>query len=148
MGMIANSMVDGWRSSLSKTDGSYDVTEKTMMDRDPNERITAIIALGNSKDPRAVPLLIDCCHDRDPKIRLHAIEGLQNLRSGRSVEVLIERLRDKRELHEIRRRAVIALATIRSYGAIQELKNRLVDSNENAALRSLIGGELERVHIW
>jgi hypothetical protein len=43
---------------------------------------------------------------------------------------------------------VVALATIRSYGAIQELKNTLVDPHENAAIRSLIGGELERVQIW
>jgi HEAT repeat protein len=148
MGMIADSMVDEWLSSLPKTDGIYRIIEQTMTDRDIEERILAVIFLGNSKDPRAVQSLIDCCRDRNPEIRLHAIEGLQNLRSGRSVEVLIERLRDKRELFKIRKRTVVALATIRSYGAIQELKNRVVDSNEDGAIRSLIGWELERVHIW
>jgi HEAT repeat protein len=141
-------MVDEWLSSLPKTDGIYRIIEKTMVDRSPQERISAIIALGKSRDPRAVQSLIDCCRDRNPEIRLRAIDGLQSLRSGRSVEVLIERLRDKRELYETRKRAVVALATIRSYSAIQELKNRLVDSNEDGALRSLIGWELERVHIW
>jgi HEAT repeat protein len=141
-------MIDEWLSSLPKTDGIYRIIEKTMVDRDLQERISAIIALGNSRDPRAVQSLIDCCRDQNPEIRLRAIEGLQSLRSGRSVEVLIERLRDKRELYETRKRAVVALATIRSYSAIQELKNRLVDSNEDGALRSLIGWELERVHIW
>jgi HEAT repeat protein len=148
MGMIADSMVDEWLSSLPKTDGIYRIIEKTMVDRDPEERISAIIALGNSRDPRAVQTLIDCCRDRNPEIRRRAIEGLQNLRSGRSVEVLIERLRDKRELHETRQRAAVALATIRSYNAIQELKNRVVDTNEDGALRSFIGWELDRVHIW
>jgi HEAT repeat protein len=148
MGMIANSMVDEWLSSLPKTDGIYRIIEKTMVDRDPKERISAINALGNSRDPRAVQSLIDCCRDRNPEIRLHAIEALQNLRSGRSVDVLIERLRDKRELYETRKRAAVALATIRSYRAIQELKNLVVDTTEDGALRSLIGWELERVEIW
>jgi HEAT repeat protein len=141
-------MADEWVSSLPKTDGIYRIIEKSMADRDPEERISAITDLGNSRDPRAVQSLIDCCRDRDPGIRLHAIEGLQSLRSGRSVEVLIERLRDKTELYETRKRAVMALAAIRSTGAIQELKNRVVDSNENGALRSLIVSELERVQIW
>jgi HEAT repeat protein len=141
-------MIDGWLSSLPETDGIYRIIEKTRVDRDPEDRISAIMVLGRSKDPRAVQPLIDCCRDKSPEIRFHAIEGLKNLRSGRSVEVLIERLRNKGELYEIRKRAVIALATIRSYGAIQELKNRLVDSNEDGAIRSLIGWELERVHIW
>jgi HEAT repeat protein len=119
-----------------------------MVDRDLKERISAIIVLGNSRDPRAVRSLIDCCKDQDPEIRLRAIEGLQSLRSGRSVEVLIERLRDKRELHKTRQRAAVALATIRSYRAIQELKNLVVDTTEDGALRSFIGGELDRVQIW
>jgi HEAT repeat protein len=148
MGMVANSMVDEWFSSLPKTDGVYRIIEKTMVDRDPKERISAINALGNSRDPRVVQSLIECCRDRNPEIRLHAIEALQNLRSGRSVDVLIERLRDKRELYETRKRAAVALATIRSYRAIQELKNLVVDTTEDGALRSLIGWELERVEIW
>jgi len=148
MGIIADSIVDDWLRSLPETDGIYRIIEKTRADRDLKERIGAIIELGNSRDPRAVQPLIDCCRDKDPEIRLRATGGLQNLRNDRSVEVLIERLRDKRELYETRKRAVVALATIRSYRAIQELKNLLVDPHENAAIRSLIGWELERVHIW
>jgi HEAT repeat protein len=148
MGMFMNSMVDERVSSLPKTDRIYRIFEKTMVDRDQKERIAAIIALGNSNDPRAVQSLIDCCRDRNPEIRLRAIEGLQSLRSGRSVEVLIERLRDKSELHKTRQHAAVALATIRSYGAIQELKNLVVDTTENGALRSFIGRELDRVQVW
>ena len=148
MGMIAVSKVDEWYSSLPKTDRIYRIIEKTMDDRSPKERIWAVMALGNSGDSRAVLSLIDCCKDQDPEIRLRAIEGLQSLRSGRSVEVLIERLRDKRELHKTRQRAAVALATIRSYRAIQELKNLVVDTTEDGALRSFIGGELDRIQIW
>ena len=148
MGIIADSIVDDWLSSLPETDGVYGIIEKTRAGGDPGGRIPAIIELGDSRDPRAVQPLIDCCRDRDPEIRLRATEGLQKLRSSRSVEVLIERLRDKREWYETRKRAVVALATIRSNRAIQELKNTVVNPHEHAAIRSLISWELERVHIW
>ncbi|MGB9175880.1 MAG: HEAT repeat domain-containing protein, partial [Methanoregula sp.] len=99
-------------------------------------------------DPRAVRSLIDCCQDQSPEIRLRAIEGLQSLRSGRSVEALTDRLRDKDELPETRQRAAAALATIRSFSAIRELRNLHADPAEDSTLRTFIGGELDRVHIW
>ncbi len=80
MGMIADSMVDEWDSSLPKTGMIYQLIEKSMDDRSPKERIWAITALGNSGDPRAVRSLINCCHDQSPEIRVRAIEGLQSLR--------------------------------------------------------------------
>jgi HEAT repeat protein len=148
MGMISDKMADEWDSALPKTDGIYCLIEKTMDSRSPKVRIWAITALGNSGDPRAVRSLIDCCQDQDPEIRLRAIEGLQLLRSGRAVSVLIDRLRDKEELPETRQRAAAALATIRSFGAIRELKNLHTDPDEDSALRTFIGGELDRVHQW
>jgi len=148
MGMIADSMVDEWDRSLSKTDGIYRLIEKTMDSRSQKVRIWAIIALGNSGDPRAVRSLIECCKDQSPEIRLRAIEGLQNLRSGRSVEVLIDRLRDKEEDPEIRKRAAAALAATRSFGSLLELRNRHADPDEDEALRTFIGRELDRVSVW
>jgi len=148
MGMIAVSNVDEWYSSLPKTYRIYRIIETTMDDRNPKERIWALMALGNSRDPRAVRSLIDCCKDQDPEIRLRAIEGLQNLRSGLAVDVLIDRLRDKEELPEIRQRAASALAAIRSYSAMKELRIRNADTDIDGALRSFIGGELDRVQIW
>ena len=148
MGMIAVSKVDEWYSSLPETDRIYRIIEKTMDDRSLKERIWALMALGNSGDPRAVRSLVDCCKDQDPEIGLRAIEGLHNLRSGRAVEVLIDRLRDKEELPKIRQRAAAALAAIRSYSAMKELRIRNADTDEDGALRSFIGGELDRVQIW
>jgi HEAT repeat protein len=72
---------------------------------------------------------------------------LQNLRSGRAVSVLIDRLRDKDELPETRQHAASALAAIRSYRAIQELRSRYADTDEDSALRFFIGRELDQVHI-
>lgn len=140
--------MDEWLSSVPESDGIARLIEQAAAGRDPKERIPAVMELGRSRDPRGLQPLIDCCRDRDPEIRLRAIEGLLNMRSSRSVDVLIERLRDKSELYETRKHAVVALATIRSNRAIQELKDTLVDPHEHAALRSLIGWELQRVHIW
>ena len=67
MGMIADSMVDERVNSLPKPDGIYHIIEKKMGDRDLQERISAVIVLGNSRDPRAVKSLIDCCRDRNPE---------------------------------------------------------------------------------
>ena len=148
MGMISDKMIDEWDSSLSRTDGIYRLIEKTMNSSSPNVRIWAIVALGNSGDPRAVRSLITCCDDRNPEIRLHAIDSLRNLRSGRSVEALINRLRDRNELPENRQRAASALATIRSFSAMLELRNLHTDPDEDESLRSFIGAELERVKLW
>ena len=127
MGMIANSKIYERERSLLTTDEIYDLIEKTMVGKSLKVRIRAITTLGNSEDPRAVRSLIECCKDRNPEIRCSAIIGLENMRSGRSVEVLIERIRDKAELPENRQRAAAALATIRSYSAIRELKSRYGD---------------------
>lgn len=148
MGMISDTMADDWDRSLPKTDGIYRLIEKTMYSTSPKVRIWAIVALGNSGDPRAVRSLIECCQDKNPEIRLRAIEGLQSLRSGRSVEALVDRLRDKSELPETRQRAVTALASIRSFSAMLELKNRHMDPGEDESIRSFIGGELDRVKLW
>jgi HEAT repeat protein len=141
-------MVDEWDSSLPKTDGIYRLIEKTMDSRSLKVRIWAITALGNSGDPRAVRSLIDCCQDQSSVIRFLAIKGLQSLKSGRSVEALVDRLRDKDELLETRLRAAAALATIRSFSAIRELRNRHADPDEDGTLRTFIGRELDKVHIW
>ena len=145
--MNATRMADTWFGPLQGADRTSRLIEKIRVERSPEERIQALVELGNSKDYGAVGLLTDCCRDLDPEIRRTAIVGLQNLRSGRGVDVLIDRLRDKGELPGIRRHAAAALAAIRSYHAIQELRIRYTDPDEDSALRFFIGGELDRVQI-
>jgi HEAT repeat protein len=147
MAINAVRMADGWFSPLSKKDRTCRLIEKVMAERSTEERIRAITELGTSGDYGAVGSLIDCCRDKDPEIRRNAIVGLQNLRSGRAVSVLIDRLRDKDELPETRQHAASALAAIRSYRAIQELRILHADTDEDRALRFFIGRELDRIHI-
>ena len=145
--MIAEKSVDEWFSSLPKTSGIYRLINGTMDDRGEKERIRAVIALGESDDPRAVRPLMDCCADKDPQIRLHATEALLKLRSGRAVLVLVERLRDKNEHLVTRERAAAALAAVRSYTAIEGLRDLYSDTDEDPALRSFVAEELHRIRI-
>jgi HEAT repeat protein len=144
MGMIAERSVDAWYSSLPKTNGIYRLINGTLGEKDEKERIRAVIALGESDDPRAVRPLMDCCADKDPLIRLHATEALIKLRSGRAVPVLIGRLRDKNEQPATRKQAAAALAAIRSYTAIEGLRDLYSDTAEDSALRSFVAEELGR----
>jgi HEAT repeat protein len=147
MGMIAEQSVDEWHSSLPKTGGVYRLINGTMGDRSQNERINAVIALGESDDPRAVHPLMDCCSDHDALIRRHATEALLKLKSGRAVRVLIERMKDKNEQRVTRERAAAALAAIRSYSAIEGLRDLYSDTDQDPALRSFVAEELQRVRI-
>jgi HEAT repeat protein len=147
MDMIVERTVDEWYSSLPKTGGVYRLINGTMGDRSKSERIKAVIALGESNDPRAVHPLMDCCNDNDALIRWHATEALFKLRSGRAVRVLIERLKDKNEQLKTRERAAAALAAIRSYSAIQGLRDLYSDTDQEPALRSYVAEELHRVRL-
>lgn len=147
MDMIVERSVDEWYNSLPKTGGVYRLINGTMGDRSRKERINAVIALGESDDPRAVHPLMDCCNDNDALIRRHATEALLKLKSGRAVRVLIERLKDKNEQLKTRELAAAALAAIRSYSAIEGLRDLYSDTDEDPALRSSVAEELHRVRL-
>jgi HEAT repeat protein len=147
MDMIVERSVDEWYNSMPKTGGVYRLINGTMGDRSRKERINAVIALGESDDPRAVHPLMDCCNDNDALIRRHATEALLKLKSGRAVRVLIERLKDKNEQLKTRELAAAALAAIRSYSAIEGLRNLYSDTDEDPALRSSVAEELHRVRL-
>ena len=60
---------------------------------------------------------------------------------------MIERLKDNREQIATRKSAAAALAAIRSYSAIEGLRDLYSDEDEDTALRSLVAEELERMCI-
>jgi HEAT repeat protein len=138
MNLIAERSVDEWFSSLPKTGGIYRLIDQTMSGWNKKERISAVIALGESGDPRAVYPVMDCCSDKDAEIRQHAISALFKLKSGRAVRVLIERLKDKSEQVLTRKCAAAALAEIRSYSAVEGLKAQLQDADDDPVIQSYI----------
>ncbi len=146
MGLIANTTTEEWYGSMPRPAGIYRLIDKTMNDHSLQERTWAVIALGESRDPRAVHPLIDCCRDKHEELRWHAIGALEMIRSGRGVDVLIERLRDTRERERVRARAATALASIGSLSAIEGLKATLEAEAECSVLRAVITSLLARTH--
>jgi len=146
--MCAEESIGEWYDPLPGTGGIYRLIAQAGGGTDQPDRIGAVIALGDSGDPRAVRPLIHCCNDEDSEIRRHATDALCKLRSGRAVFALIERMKDKSEQAGTRQRAASALAAIRTYGAIEGLRDRIFDINEDPAIRSYVAEMLGRMRIW
>jgi HEAT repeat protein len=108
------------------------------------DRITALALLGESRDPRAVIPLVECCTDENAEIRWHAIEALHQVGSVRSVATLIERLRDRDEDVAIRKTAAHALADIKSYHTLEPLIDLSLDTEEDPEIRILVARMLGR----
>jgi HEAT repeat protein len=142
MDIVAERSSGEWFNSMPRTDDIYHLIDDARNDGRPKYRIGAVIALGDSGDPRAVRSLMDCCTDENPDIRKYAIEALGKLRSGRSVMVLIDRLSDRDEQPEIRKCAATALAAIRNFSATDTLKKCSLDENEDPDVRSCCTGIL------
>jgi HEAT repeat protein len=148
MDMCAEESIGEWSGSLPGTGGIYRLIAQAGGGAGQRDRIGAVIALGESGDPRAVRPLIQCCNDEDSEIRGHVTDALFKLRSGRAVDALLERLKDKSEQPPTRQRAAAALAAIRTYGAIEGLRDRIFDANEDPAIRSYVAEMLGRMRIW
>lgn len=147
MNMCVEESMGEWSGPPPRTGGIYDLIAQASGETGQRDRIGAVIALGDSGDPRAVRPLIYCCNDEDPEIRRHATEALYKLRSGRAVYALIERMKDKSEQLQTRQRAAAALAAIRTYSAIEGLRDRIFDGNEDPAIRSYVAVMLGRMRI-
>jgi HEAT repeat protein len=148
MNMCAEESIGEWSGPLPGQGGIYRLIAEASGEMGQQLRSGAVIALGDSGDPRAVRPLVQCCSDEDPEIRRHATDALFKLRSGRAVHALIERIKDKREQADTRRRAAAALAAIRTYSAIEGLRDRIFDGNEDPAFRSYVAEMLGRMRIW
>ena len=146
MDMCVEGSASEWFNSMPGTGRIYHLINEAMDVRN-TRRISAMIALGETGDPRAVRSLVDCCSDMDPEIRGHATDALHKLRSGRAVDALIERLKDKCEQPVTRQHAADALATIRSFSAIDGLKDRSLDLDEEPDIRSYVVEVMDRTGI-
>ncbi|OPY35748.1 MAG: PBS lyase HEAT-like repeat protein [Methanoregula sp. PtaU1.Bin051] len=145
--MCVERLTGSWPGKALTTVELYRLIDETEETRNREDRIRAIIGMGESGDPRVVTPLIACSRDRDAEVRGYATEALHKLRSGRAVSALIERLRDKGELPGTRQRAAAALALIRTYDAVKELKERLSDSRETDNIRRYVSEVIRKAGI-
>ena len=144
MAMSLEKPTGEWFNALPKTEYVYRLIDATNAGTERTERLLAVENLGKSDDPRAVKPLMELETDGDADIRMAATLGLGRLRSGRSVDVLISRLKDSNETPEIRKNAVIALASIRSIGAVHGLREFIADETGDMSLRSFARETMER----
>lgn len=133
---ISLEKMDGeWYDALPCQGGVYDLVSAAISGRTKDDRLQAMAALGKSEDPRAVRPLTDLLNDSDPEIRLSATTALGRLKSGRPVDELIRRLRDPGEREATREQAAVALAAIRSTGALRGLREFVADESEDPRVR-------------
>ncbi|NLX48677.1 MAG: HEAT repeat domain-containing protein [Methanospirillum sp.] len=105
---------------------------------DPDVRWKAIVALGDSGDPRAVPVLCACLADRDRFVRRRAVSALARFGPA-SLQTLLQALSDRDPL--VREGAARALGQLGDPGAIDgliEALNDPVESVRRAVAASLI----------
>lgn len=87
----------------------------------PQGRISAIQALEDLDDPRAVTALIEGLRDDQPEVREYSAKAFVKLRSVRAVDALIERLNDPGESWITRSYAAEALRKIQGARAMEAL---------------------------
>jgi len=61
-----------------------------LRDDDADLRIQAALALGEQRDPRAIPALLAALDDADINVRYHAIEALGKIRAAEAVDALLD----------------------------------------------------------
>ena len=133
--MNVQSAGNGGSGDIDRTKGIYLLIDALGDQFRYADRIRAIKALGESRDPRAISPLIVCLKDVDPRLRRCCAEALLKLGSIRSVGAFIGCLEDREEALFTRKVAADALAKIRSYSAIESLVGRLLDPGENESIR-------------
>ena len=131
-------------SQVPTTDEIYRLIATIREGGSSRDRIAALVLLGESRDPRAVTPVAECCTDENVEIRWHAIEALHQVRSVRSVPVLMERLKDRNEDIAIRKKAALALADIKSYHTLEPLIDLSLDTEEDPEIRILVARILGR----
>jgi HEAT repeat protein len=145
--MEVHAMQAGIREYISQvptTDEIYRLIAVAREGASPRDRIDALRLLGESRDPRAVIPVVECCTDEDADIRWHAIEALHKVRSVRSVPVLMERLKDRNEDIAIRKKAALTLSDIKAYHTLEPLAELSLDSREDPEIRILVARMIGR----
>jgi len=120
---------------LPTTDEIYHLIDSIGTGAAHDTRISAMVTLGSSRDPRAVTPLTECCRDEDREIRQYAVGALSQLKSVRSVPALMERAKDKREDSTVRKTAIMALAGIKGHTALEGLVELSLDTHEDPDIR-------------
>jgi HEAT repeat protein len=115
---------------------------RSMNQTHPEERATALRLLGEMKDPKALPVLLDALGDRQPSIRGAAAAALGDLGRVETLPRLQQMLQDK--IPAVRTSAAISLGELGDHAAVPPLKDALGDSNP--VVQAAVVSALLRLH--
>jgi hypothetical protein len=107
---------------------------RQLKDGNPAGRVNAALALGRSKDPRAVEALIAILNDKNDPIRGTAALALGRSKDPRAVEALIAILNDKND--PVRGTAAFELGMIKDPRAVEPLIAALMDKDPDVRILS------------
>jgi HEAT repeat protein len=108
-------------------------------DPDPENRLVAVVLLGTSENPEALPVLTQALNDKDQDVRMTAIETLADFSGPEPVEAIQRALDDPSP--EVRFEALGVLADIGGEAAIAAVEKALNDEDED--VRALAEGVLD-----
>jgi len=113
---------------MPKVEIPFETLAADLHGSDWTKRCDAARLLGQSKDPRAVDLLLPDLKDSNWKVRRNAAQALGALKSTKAVDGLIEALQDRTAT--VRQRAAVALGRIKDPGTIPALIEAVIERRD------------------
>jgi hypothetical protein len=109
---------------------------------DENEREKAVVRLWNTRDPRAVPPILDAFDDSSWAVRHNAIRAFRYLHDERAVPYLLKILEAEDTDLTLRAESAETLASLHATEAIDVLRELHADASEEAITK--FGGRYKR----
>jgi HEAT repeat protein len=95
-------------------------------------RLRAVVALGNLRDERTIPMLVDALCDANRFVRLRAAAGLSKL--SEHLETVLDMVREKRDRYAMQ----ALISELQRDGVVLEQVNQLLGPGQKAAERILL----------
>jgi len=115
---------------MPKVDIPFETLVADLHGEDWTKRCDAARLLGQSKDPRAVDMLLPDLKDSNWKVRRNAAQALGTLKSKKAVDGLLEALKDRTAT--VRQRAAVALGRIKAPDTIPALVEAVIEEKDEA----------------
>jgi HEAT repeat protein len=126
---------------------AVDMLVRTVQDRRKrdSERIAAVRALGESRDPKAIPFLVGTLHDPRTEVARAAAFALRHFDDPQVIHALTKAATNKKIAEGIREAAVMSLGNIGNPNAVDTLIQILEDRSEDGSLRTEAARALGRI---
>jgi len=136
MGSKPQNVSDIARKTLKEyNDRTLVISELSAYIKSEESPYMSIALLGEFKDPRSLPILLDVVRNKNSPIKASAINAIGNLGDKEAVPVLLDVLSDPKEYTGTRNAAARALGTLGDQKAVDSLINILKNKSEDKDVR-------------